>query len=107
MEEARARLYADHWGPTRDRLHILVINDGLTRHPEVNIVKGTSANDNIQAFAEIFSGHGVPDKLHSANGAPFKGEDSHRLQQYLRRMGVTHITNKHSWKKHCKLVIAY
>ena len=50
-----SRLYADHWGPTQDGLHILVVIDGHTRCPEVAVIKGTSADDNIQAFAEIFS----------------------------------------------------
>ena len=91
-EEPWSRLYADHWGPTKDGLHILLVIDGLTRYPEVAIVKSTSADDNIQAFTEIFSRHGVPDRLHSDNGAPFNGKDSHLLQQYLRSMGVTHVT---------------
>ena len=56
------------------------------------IVKSTSTDDNIQAFTEIFSRHGIPDRLHSDNGAPFNGKDSHLLQQYLRSMGVTHVT---------------
>jgi hypothetical protein len=93
-EEPWSSLYADHWGPTQDGLHILVVIDGLTRYPEVAIVRGTGANDNIQAFSDIFSRHGVPSRLHSDNGAPFNGKDSHLLQQYLKNMGVTHITNK-------------
>ena len=32
-EELWSRLYADHWGPTHDGLHILVVIDGLTRYP--------------------------------------------------------------------------
>ena len=43
------------------------------------VVKGTSAEDNIQAFSEVFSRHGVPRKLHSDNRAPFNGKDSHLL----------------------------
>ena len=58
-EEPWSRLYTDHWGPTQDSNHILVIIDGLTRYPEVLVVKGTSAEDNIQAFSEVFSRHGV------------------------------------------------
>ena len=79
------------WSPGQ---HILVVIDGLTRYPEVTVIKGTSADDNIQAFSEIFSRHGVPSRLHSDNGAPFNAKDSHLLQQYLRSMGVVHITNK-------------
>ena len=60
----------DHWGPTQDGHHILVIVDGLTRHLEVAVVRGTSAEDNIQAFSEVFSRHGIPRRLHSDNGDP-------------------------------------
>ena len=56
------------------------------------VVKGTRADDNILAFAEIFRWHGVPNRLHSDNGAPFNGKDSRLLQQYLRSRGVVHIT---------------
>ena len=93
-EQQWSRLYADHWGPTQDGWHILVVFDGLTRYPKVVVVKSTSADDNIKAFAEIFSRHGVPDRLHTDNGAPFNGKDSHLLQHYLRSMGVTNIINK-------------
>ena len=58
-EEPWSRLYTDHWGPTQDSNHILVIIDSLTRYPEVLVVKGTSAEDNIQAVSEVFSRHGV------------------------------------------------
>ena len=50
-------------GPPQDGNHILVIIDGLTRYPKVSVVKGTSAEDKIQAFTEVFSRHGVPKKL--------------------------------------------
>ena len=93
-EEPWSRLYADHWGPTQDGHCILVVIDGLTRYPEVAVVKGTSAEDNIQAFSEVFSRHGVPRRLHSNNGAPFNGKDSHLHQRYLTNMGFKCITNK-------------
>ena len=78
-EELWSRLYADHWGPTQDGHHILVIIDGLTRYPEVSVVKGMGAEDNIQAFSEVFSRHSVPRRLHSDNSALFNGKDSHLL----------------------------
>ena len=53
-------LYADHCGPSQDGQHILVVIDGLTRYPKVVVSKSTSADDNILAFAEIFSRHGGP-----------------------------------------------
>ena len=42
----------------QDGLHILVVIDGLTKYPEVAVVKGTGADDNIWAFSDIFSRHG-------------------------------------------------
>ena len=94
QQEPWSRLYVDHWGPTQDGHHILVIVDRLTRYPEVAVVKGTGAKDNIQAFSEVFSRHGVPRRLHSDNGGPFNNKDSHLLQRYFTNMGIEHITNK-------------
>ena len=42
----------------QDGLHILVVIDGLTKYPEVAVVKGMGADDNIWAFSDIFSRHG-------------------------------------------------
>ena len=39
-EEPWQQLYADYWGPTSGGKHILVVIDGLTRYPEVVVVKG-------------------------------------------------------------------
>ena len=33
LEEVWSRLYADHWGPTQDGHHILVIMDGARQVP--------------------------------------------------------------------------
>ena len=87
------RVYCDHWGPTQFGDHILVVMDGLTRYPEAVVVRGTSAEDNIHAFSEIFSRHGVPEILHSDNGPPFNGRDSHLLQQYFQNFGIQHLPN--------------
>ena len=62
-EEPWTCLYTDHWGPTQDGKHILVIIDGLTQYPEVVVVKGTLAEDNIHRFSEIFGRHEIPKRL--------------------------------------------
>ena len=92
-KEPWSTLYTDHWGPTRDNKHILVVIDATTKYPEAVQVKGTSAENNIQAFSDIFSRHGVPKFIRSDNGAPFNGKDSHLLQVYFRYMGVKHLPN--------------
>ncbi len=50
--EPWTRVYADHWGPMQDGPHILVVIDGMTRYPEVVVVRGTSAEDSIHAFSD-------------------------------------------------------
>ena len=86
-------VYVDHWGPTRDGEHMLVFIDAFSKYPEVIGVMGTSADDNIEAFAQVFARHGVPRLLRSDNGAPFNGKESHLLTRYLKYMGVKHKTN--------------
>ena len=63
--------------------------NGLTRYPEEAIAKGTSVDDNTQAFSDIISRQGGPNSLNSDNSGPFNGKDSHPLQKDLRSMGVT------------------
>ena len=93
--EPWSRLVCDHWGPNPlDGKHILVVIDALTRYPEVVVVRGTSAEDNIHAFSDIFTRHGYPEHLHSDNGPPFNGNDSHLLQQYFKSVDVKHVTNR-------------
>ena len=54
----------------------------------MTVVNGTSADDNIHSFSEIFSRHGYPAIVHTDNGAPFNGNDSHLLKKYFRLVGV-------------------
>ena len=93
-KEAWKKLYVDHWGPFDGNKYILVIIDALTRFPEVMIVKGTSAEQNIHAFSETFARHGRARTIHSDNGAPFNGTDSHLLRRYLNSLGIPILPNR-------------
>ena len=90
------KLYCDHWGPTRDNKHILVVVDALTRYSEAVVVHGTGAEDNSHTFSEIFSRHEFPSHIHTDKGAPFNKTDIHLLQQYLWVQGVAHISKNSS-----------
>ena len=59
------KLYCDHWGPTRDKKHILVVMEALTHYPKMVVMQGTQVEDNIHALSEIFSRHGFPSHIHS------------------------------------------
>ena len=88
--EPWSKLDADHWGPTPDGKHILVVIDELTRFPEVAVVSSTSADANIEAFDDIFCRHGYPDDLKTDGGPPFNGGDSHLLKEYFKWAGIHH-----------------
>ena len=40
-------LYCDHWGPTQDNKHVLVVIDALSKFPEVVIINRMSMESNI------------------------------------------------------------
>ena len=54
----------------------MVIIDALSK---VTIINGTSTEQNIKAFTDVFTRHGVPEVIRSNNGPPFNGNDSHLL----------------------------
>ena len=83
-------LAADHWGPTPDGKHLLLVIDELTRYPELEVVSGTSVDANIEAFDTMFCRHGYPETLKTDGGPPFNGTDSHLLKQYFRWAGIKH-----------------
>ena len=91
-EQPWSTVYTDHWGPTPDKRHILVLIDALTKYPEVISVTGTSAEENIHGFAEAFARHGVPHKLRSDKGPPFNGIDTHLLQRWFKNIALVSIT---------------
>ena len=84
------KLATDHWGPTADGKYLLVVIDKLSRYPEVAVVNSTSADDNIEAFDNIFTRHGYCKDLISDGGPPFNGNDTHHLQQYFKWAGINH-----------------
>ena len=89
-DELWQKLSADHWGPTADGYYLLVVIDELSRYPEVAVVKGTGAEQNIEAFESIFSRHGYCERLKTDNGPPFNGKENHLLQEYFKWAGITH-----------------
>ena len=89
-EELWCNLAADHWGPTADGKYLLVVIDELSRYPEVAVVKGTGAEDNVEAFDNIFARHGYCKKLKTDNGPPFNGKENHTLQRYFKWAGIEH-----------------
>lgn len=88
--QAWKNLAADHWGPTGDGMHLLLVIDETTKYPEVAVVKGTSAEANIEAFGSIFTRHGFCEILKTDGGPPFNGNENHLLQRYFRWAGIDH-----------------
>ena len=68
----------------------MVVIENLSRYPEVAVVRGTGAEDNIEAFDNIFTRHGYCKTLKTDNGPPFNGKESHLLQKYFKWAGIEH-----------------
>ena len=66
-------LGADHWGPTPDGNHILVVIVMLTKYPEEAVMKNTSMDANIEALDDIMSRHGYFQRLRTDNGPSWSG----------------------------------
>ena len=114
-EQPWQKLATDHWGPTADGKYLLVVIDKLSRYPEVAVVNSTSADDNIEAFDNIFTRHGYCEDLISDGGPPFNGTGTHKLQQYFKWAGINHHPTQsaedpeanglaESFMKHCRKI---
>ena len=64
-------IYVDFLGPFPNSVLLLVIIDGRTRYPEVDIVRSTTAESTIRAFEKVFVRHGLPNTIITDNGPPF------------------------------------
>ena len=80
-------VYVDFLGPLPSKDLLLVVIDGRTRFPEVEIVRTTNAKSTINCFNRIFATHGLPRTIVSDNGPPFQSEE---LRQYMISNGITH-----------------
>ena len=79
--EPMEHLRGDHWGPSPDNAYVLVIISLLTRYPEVEIVKNTSAEANIQANDSIFSQNYPPKIFLTNEGPPWNTGPDQALKQ--------------------------
>ena len=81
------KLACDFKGPVGNEFYFLLVIDEYSRYPEVEIVTSTKASEVIPKFEKIFATHGVPDKLKTDNGPPFKGHD---MKAFANKMGFHH-----------------
>ena len=77
--------YVDFLEPLPTKDFLLVIIDGRTRYPEVQVVRNTSAKSTIRCFESILARHGIPHTIVSDNGPPFQ-ED--KIRQYMSTNGI-------------------
>jgi hypothetical protein len=80
-------VYVDFLGPFPSGELLLVVIDGRTRFPEVEIVKSTSASSTIPRLDRIFSTHGLPKKIITDNGPPFT---SYEIQKFMNDNKIHH-----------------
>ena len=57
--------------PFQSGKYLLVVIDGLSRYPVVEVIHSTSADSVIPAFDKVISMLGIPEKLKTDNGPLF------------------------------------
>ena len=80
-------VYVDFLGPFPNNFLLLVMIDGRTRYPEVDVVRNTSASSTIRSFEKAFARHGLPNTIISDIGPPFT---SHELKSYMQSNKISH-----------------
>ena len=78
---------ADFYGPFQSGVYMLVMIDGFSRYPVVEVVHSTSTNSIIPAFDKVFSMLEIPEKLKTDNGPLF---NSHQFHTFAKHMGFKH-----------------
>ena len=78
------RVTAQHfYGPLPSGDYLLEVVDEYSRWAEVEIVRSTSAKSTIPKLDKIFAAYGIPYKMTTDNGPPFKGTDLKEFASYL------------------------
>ena len=81
-------VYADLCGPFPSGESALVLIDGFSRWPEVEILKHSTTSETVIArLDKIFSIHGYPEELTTDNGTQFVSES---METYLKQKGIHH-----------------
>ena len=79
-------VYVDFLGPFPTGDLLLVMIDGRTRFPEVEMVRSTNAKSTIERFERVFATHGLPRTIVSDNGPPFQ---SNEIREYMLTNNIT------------------
>ena len=80
-------VYMDFLGPFPNGDLLLVVIDGRTRYPEVDIVRSTAATPTISCLERVFATHGLPNKAISDNGPPFT---SYKVRNFMAENKINH-----------------
>ena len=75
----------DFLGPLPNSKYLLVAIDQYSRYTVT--VSSASTNCTISALEKIFSEHGLPQKIMSDNGPPFKNS---QISTYMKNSRITH-----------------
>ena len=62
----------DFCGPFPTGELVLVVIDERSRYSAIEVVTSTSAKSTILALTKVFAIHGIPEKIKSDNGPPFR-----------------------------------
>ena len=70
-KHVRQKVHIDYLRPFPNNSYILVMIDQRSTYPEIDFTSLTSCNKLIPILERIFSTHGIPELIISANGPEF------------------------------------
>ena len=73
----------DFFGPMQHNIYLLVLIDLYSRYPIVKKITSTSVRSVIPTLDDIFAHYGIPIKLKSDNGPPFKSQEFREFAAFL------------------------
>ena len=74
----------DFTGPYPSGEYLLVVVDEYSRHPEVEVVRSSSAKATIPKLDATFARQGIPDVVKTDSGPPFHGNEFANMKVFLR-----------------------
>ena len=86
----------DFFGPLPSGIYLLVLIDLYSRYPIVKKIRSTAAKSVIPTLDDIFAHYGIPMKLKSDNGPPFK---SLEFKDFMELLGIIHARITPNWPR--------
>ena len=81
LEKCWERVAVDLFGPMPTRVHVIVVQDSVSRFPAVKLVYSTNSKHVLPALGDIYNNYGKSNFQLSDNGTPFNSKDMGKMAE--------------------------